>query len=163
MSSAIDDLSVALALFAFLFASLEAGFRAGRRAIRAEDASAMSQIGAIQGAVLGMLGLLLAFSFAAAGARFLERQDLIVQEANAIGTAWLLRTCSTSPISRSCAWQSRPTPRTASASSRGVLGRCTRRRSRKSRPCTRGSGAPPCPVSAAGPPPRWRCCRPSTR
>ena len=33
--------------------------------------------------------MLLAFSFAAAGARFLERQDLIVQEANAIGTAYL--------------------------------------------------------------------------
>ena len=33
--------------------------------------------------------MLLAFSFAAAGARFVERQDLIVQEANAIGTAYL--------------------------------------------------------------------------
>jgi hypothetical protein len=43
-----------------------------------------SQVGPIQGAILGLLGLLLAFSFAATGARFLEWQDLIVQEANAI-------------------------------------------------------------------------------
>ena len=34
-----------------------------------------SQVGPLQGAVLGLLGLLLAFSFAAAGARFLERLD----------------------------------------------------------------------------------------
>jgi hypothetical protein len=83
------DLSIALGIFGLLFAGLEAGFRLGRRASLDQDAAASSQIGAIQGAILGMLGLLLAFSFSAAGARFLERQDLIVQEANAIGTAWL--------------------------------------------------------------------------
>jgi hypothetical protein len=37
----------------------------------------------------GLLLVLLAFSFSAAGARFLERQDRIVEEANAIGTAYL--------------------------------------------------------------------------
>src|SRR5262245_40267492 len=73
----------------FLLLVQEAGFRAGRRAIRARDTEMKSQVGPIQGAVLGLLGLLLAFSFAAAGARFLERQDLIVEEANAIGTASL--------------------------------------------------------------------------
>jgi hypothetical protein len=85
----LEDLLIAAALFGLLIVSLEAGFRAGRRAARAEAARASGQVGAIQGAVLGLLGLLLAFSFAAAGARFLERQDLIVQEANAIGTASL--------------------------------------------------------------------------
>jgi hypothetical protein len=39
--------------------------------------------------MLGLLGLLLGFSFAGAASRFIERQDLIVQEANAIGTAYL--------------------------------------------------------------------------
>ncbi len=81
---------MAAGLLALLSLALELGFRSGRRASAKEpDARAAGQVGAIQGAVLGLLGLLLAFSFSAAGARFLERQDLIVQEANAIGTATL--------------------------------------------------------------------------
>lgn len=85
----VEDLLVAVALFGLLLLSLEAGFRVGRRTARAADAQASGQVGAVQGALLGLLGLLLAFSFGAAGARFLERQDLIVREANAIGTAFL--------------------------------------------------------------------------
>lgn len=84
------ELSVAIGLLAVLLGALELGYRAGRREIAASgSAPASSQVGAIQGAILGLLGLLLAFSFAAAGTRFLERQDLITTEANAIGTAVL--------------------------------------------------------------------------
>jgi hypothetical protein len=84
----LSDLLVAGGLFGLLLAALEVGYRAGRR--ESEDGGAgSSQVGAIQGAVLGLFGLLLGFSFAAAGTRFLERQDLIVTEANAIGTAFL--------------------------------------------------------------------------
>jgi hypothetical protein len=43
----------------------------------------------VQGATLALLGLLLGFSFSGASSRFIERQDLIVREANAIGTAYL--------------------------------------------------------------------------
>jgi hypothetical protein len=82
-------LAVPLGLLALLLAALEWGFRRGRRAVALHDVASSAQIGAVQGAILGMLGLLLAFSFAAAGGRFLERQDLIVAEANAIGTTWL--------------------------------------------------------------------------
>jgi hypothetical protein len=89
VSPVIQDLSVAAGLLAAMVVGLEAGYRSGRRAAKAEPAGAGSQVGAIQAAVLGLLGLLLAFSFAAAGSRFLERQDLIALEANAIGTAWL--------------------------------------------------------------------------
>jgi hypothetical protein len=89
MNPVIQDLSVAAGVFAALLLAMEAGFRAGRRAAADADGRAGEQVGAIQGAILGLLGLLLGFSFAAAGARFLERQDLIVQEANAIGTAYL--------------------------------------------------------------------------
>ena len=81
---------IVIGLLALLLFSLEAGFRAGRRvSTRAGEAIAPSQLGAVQGAVLGLLGFLLAFSFAGAGSRFLERQDLITTEANAIGTAFL--------------------------------------------------------------------------
>jgi hypothetical protein len=83
----LQDLLVALALFGLLLAALEFGFRRGRQA--SDDGRATGQVGAVQGALLGLLGLLLGFSFAAAGGRFLERQDLIVAEANAIGTSLL--------------------------------------------------------------------------
>jgi hypothetical protein len=83
----ITDLSFAAGLLAVLLAALEVGYRAGRRAL--SESAASSQVGTIQGALLGLLGLLLAFSFSAAGTRFLERQDLIVTEANTIGTAYL--------------------------------------------------------------------------
>ena len=85
----LEDLSIAAGLFGALLAALEVGFRWGRRQPATGDDGASGQVGAVQGAILGLLGLLLAFSFAAAGARFLERQDLIVVEANAIGTAYL--------------------------------------------------------------------------
>jgi hypothetical protein len=84
------EIAVPLATLVLLGGALEVGFRRGYRRRAAEpDAHLTSQVGAIQGAILGLLGLLLAFSFAAAATRFLERQDLIVAEANAIGTAAL--------------------------------------------------------------------------
>ncbi len=89
MEAILDDLVTAVALLCGLFIALELGFRAGRGSAAENDPKAAGQVGAIQGAALGLLGLLLGFSFAAAGARFLERQDLIVREANAIGTAYL--------------------------------------------------------------------------
>ena len=89
MSALVEDVAMAAGLFALLLVVLECGYRAGRREARDAHPVAGAQIGTIQGAVLGLLGLLLAFSFAAAGSRFLERQDLITQEANSIGTAYL--------------------------------------------------------------------------
>jgi hypothetical protein len=77
-------------LLVLMLISLELGFRWGRRAgARGEAQGGGGPVGAIQGAMLGLLALLLGFSFAGAATRFMERQDLIVQEANAIGTAYL--------------------------------------------------------------------------
>lgn len=83
------EVMIAASLLAGLLVSLEFGFRFGRRAKREHEAATGSQLGAVQGAVLGLLGLLLGFSFAGAASRFIERQDLIATEANAIGTAYL--------------------------------------------------------------------------
>ncbi len=85
----VQEFSIAGGLLFGLLVAMEVGFQCGRRVSRGIDPAAGGQIGAIQGAIIGLLGLLLAFSFAAAGSRFLERQDLIVKEANAIGTASL--------------------------------------------------------------------------
>jgi hypothetical protein len=46
-------------------------------------------MGTTLGGLLGLLGLLLAFTFGMAGARYDDRRNLVVEEANAIGTAWL--------------------------------------------------------------------------
>jgi hypothetical protein len=43
----------------------------------------------VEGAVFGLMGLLLAFTFSGAASRFEVRRQLIVQETNAIGTAYL--------------------------------------------------------------------------
>ncbi len=46
-------------------------------------------LGAIEGAIFALLGLLIAFTFSGAAARFETRRHLIVEEANDIGTAYL--------------------------------------------------------------------------
>ena len=48
-----------------------------------------SGAGAIDAAVYGLLGLLIAFTFSGAASRFEARRHLITEEANAIGTAYL--------------------------------------------------------------------------
>jgi hypothetical protein len=75
-------------LFLLLLGSVELGRMFARRRIANND-SDLPGTGAINGAIFGFLGLLLAFSFSGAASRFEARRDLIVQEANAIGTAAL--------------------------------------------------------------------------
>lgn len=72
-----------------LTALAEVGYRIGLRLFAARDEARRSQIGGVQGAVLGMLALLLGFTFSMAVSRFETRRDLVLKEANAIGTAWL--------------------------------------------------------------------------
>jgi hypothetical protein len=64
------------------------GHRLGRRRLQKEDTSPEVS-SAIIGALFALLGLLLAFTFSGAYSRFDARRQLIVQEANAIGTAYL--------------------------------------------------------------------------
>lgn len=74
-------------LFGLLVIAIYAGRLAGlRRAAHAED---LPGTNAINGAVFALLGLILAFSFSGAASRYEARRDLIVAEANAIGTALL--------------------------------------------------------------------------
>jgi hypothetical protein len=67
----------------------EVGFRLGLRLYVAKDTIRKGEIGGIQGAILGLLGLLLGFTFAMAVGRYEARRDLVVKEANAIGTTFL--------------------------------------------------------------------------
>ena len=79
---------IPLAILATLLLTVELGYRVGKRRMRKYPADQKIETGPIQGAMLGLLGLLLGFSFAGASTRFIERQDLISREANAIGTAY---------------------------------------------------------------------------
>lgn len=72
-----------------LLAISEAGFRLGLRLFASKDEGRKTQIGGIQGAVLGLLGLLLGFTFAMAVSHYDGRRGLVLKEANAIGTTWL--------------------------------------------------------------------------
>jgi hypothetical protein len=76
-----------LGLFAAVLGFLALGRRIGKR--RLASAEATGSFGAVEGAIFGLLGLLLAFTFSGAVGRFDDRKHLITQEANAIGTAWL--------------------------------------------------------------------------
>ncbi len=80
--------ALSLLLFAALLALQEQGRRWGLSRAAGGEAGREGLSG-VEGAVYGLLGLLIAFSFSGAASRFEARRDLIVQEANAIGTAYL--------------------------------------------------------------------------
>lgn len=82
------SLAAAGLLFGML-ASLEVGRHFGRARL-AHDPDGLAQgVGTAEGAVFGLLGLLIAFTFSGAATRFEDRRHLVTQEANAIGTAYL--------------------------------------------------------------------------
>ena len=65
------------------------GRRLGRRAIARYGAAGMPNISSLEAAVFALLGLLIAFTFSGALSRFDVRRGQAVDEANAIGTAYL--------------------------------------------------------------------------
>ncbi|HET9270084.1 MAG TPA: hypothetical protein VFO31_18040 [Vicinamibacterales bacterium] len=76
------------ALFAALLVCLEAGRRWGRKAFGSTGAHP-SGLGTVEAVTFGLLGLLLALTFSGAAERLDARRGQIVDEANALGTAWL--------------------------------------------------------------------------
>jgi hypothetical protein len=77
-----------IALAGFLIC-LEIGYRLGQRRLSKTDDPEKSHTSALQGATLGLLALLLGFTFAMAVSRFDNRKSVILEQANAIGTAEL--------------------------------------------------------------------------
>jgi len=80
---------VALMLFVGILASLRAGRRIGLRAIERAGGAPNASIGSLEAAVFALLGLMIAFTFSGALARFDLRRVQAVDESNAVGTAWL--------------------------------------------------------------------------
>ena len=80
---------LSLGLFVAMLVVHELGRRLRLRHLARGWEGEVSGAGLVEGAVFALLGLLLAFTFAGAASRFDERRKLIVDEANAIGTAYL--------------------------------------------------------------------------
>lgn len=79
---------LALALAALFLGTSEVGFWVGRRAAPRSHPKAFDNAMAWQGAVLGLAALLIGFTFAMAASRFDSRKQILVAEADAIGTAY---------------------------------------------------------------------------
>ena len=85
----LDHWYLTLAIIVILVLVAEVGFRLGHRHQGRVDDNYRSQLSTMQASTLGLLALLLGFTFALAAARFEARKALVLKEANAIGTAYL--------------------------------------------------------------------------
>ncbi|HEV7781354.1 MAG TPA: hypothetical protein VGO58_08810 [Chitinophagaceae bacterium] len=82
---------IAILLLALIFLSYLAGAWLGNYQKRHNPDAKAKGVGPLEGALLGLLALLLSFTFSMSASRFDNRNSLITDEANAIGTV-LLRT-----------------------------------------------------------------------
>lgn len=90
MNFALINLFYTFGLLLGMLILLEAGRRIGLRRLAVDTEGARAGIGTVEGAILALLGLLIAFSFSGAAARFDLRRQQIVDEASAIGSAYAL-------------------------------------------------------------------------
>ena len=87
----INWIVISVVFFALMLVAADLGFRLGRKSETRASDKTKSQISAVEDAILGILALLLGFTMFAAVSRFDARKQLVLDEANAIGTS-LLRT-----------------------------------------------------------------------
>ena len=89
MQYLLDASLIVSVTFVCMLVLLEIGRRAGRRRAAHDAEGVRAGLGAVEGAVFGLLGLLIAFTFSGAASRFDTRRQQIIEEANAISTAYL--------------------------------------------------------------------------
>ena len=89
MDHGILVLLFAVGLFLGMLILLDVGRRIGAQRLAEDREGAEAGVGAVDGAVFALLGLLIAFTFSGAATRFDTRRQLIVEETNDIGTAYL--------------------------------------------------------------------------
>lgn len=85
----IDLWMIFICMITFFFLAFEGGFRCGRVLRTTVDETAKTWISTIDAAILGILALLLGFTFSMSLSRFDLRKQLVIEEANAIGTTYL--------------------------------------------------------------------------
>jgi hypothetical protein len=84
----IDEVFLFFIAIAIYLGVIEAGFRLGLRYRDPADDTIKAHVAALQTALLGLLALLLGFTFAMAVNRFEARKLLVLEESNAIGKAY---------------------------------------------------------------------------
>ena len=84
----MTELLIAIGLIAGVVAAHEIGFRLGSL-IRSVDQPFDRQVGLVRTSTAALVAFLIGFAFSGAASRFIDRQDIIVKEANALGTAYL--------------------------------------------------------------------------
>ena len=90
--SALDAVPLwAFFVLAFLLVllSIEGGYRLGRYRVTRSTHEKEAPVGAMVAAMLGLLAFMLAFTFGLAAQRFDTRRQVLLDEANAIGTTYL--------------------------------------------------------------------------
>lgn len=71
------------------FLSVELGYRFARFRLQRDQQVKESSLGGMVGGTLGLLAFMSAFTFGLAGSRFESRRQVLLSEANAIGTTYL--------------------------------------------------------------------------
>jgi hypothetical protein len=89
--------AVALIVFGVIGAATVVGYATGRY-LREHQATLREPFGVLQGALLGVVGLILAFGLTLAVGRYEDRRAASVAEANAIGTTYLRGQLLAEPI-----------------------------------------------------------------
>ena len=89
--------ALALIIFGVVGTATAAGYLTGRY-LREHEARLREPFGVLQGALLGVVGLLLAFGLSLALGRYEDRRTATVAEANAIGTSYLRTQLLAEPV-----------------------------------------------------------------
>ena len=82
------ELLVALGLIAGVVAAHEFGFWLGSQS-RSTDEAFDRQVALVRASTAALVAFLIGFAFSGAASRFIDRLDIILKEANALGTAYL--------------------------------------------------------------------------
>lgn len=102
MLDAFPTWSLVVALLLLMLAANELGYRAGQRYQWSETEQSRTVSGAFKGSILGLVALLLGFSFSATTNRYEVRQRIVIDQANALGTCYqragMLSALSREPI-----------------------------------------------------------------
>jgi hypothetical protein len=78
-----------IAILGVVLISVECGYRLGKFRLSRREQEKEAPVGTMVGATLGLLAFILAFTFGLASSRFDNRRQLLLDEANALGTTYL--------------------------------------------------------------------------
>ncbi|MBK9178404.1 MAG: hypothetical protein IPM45_02320 [Acidimicrobiales bacterium] len=93
----MSTLAIGVVLFLIVGGTATAGIVIGRT-LRKRPGASHESVGVVQGTLLGLVGLLLAFGLTMSVGRYEDRRGLVVKEANTIGTTYLRAELLAEPV-----------------------------------------------------------------